>query len=206
MKRHADFLALLYLAWGAIFALVGLAGLALAGRRPRHRPVAAARCPSAPISPPASPPFTFGRIAVLALLLGRAAPLARRGAAPLPPWARLAALGLAVINLVLFPFGTALGGYALLGAADRRRPGAVHRECPGCLGCRRATCQCLACTRAPAPQALQARYAPWHLRRAQSAGGGSTVPIGVHGPQRRTRFIASQPPRTAPNWRMQASP
>jgi uncharacterized Tic20 family protein len=27
-------------------------------------------------------------------------------------WARLLALGLAVINLVLFPFGTALGGYA----------------------------------------------------------------------------------------------
>jgi len=29
------------------------------------------------------------------------------------PWARLLALGLAMINLVLFPFGTALGGYAL---------------------------------------------------------------------------------------------
>jgi hypothetical protein len=27
-------------------------------------------------------------------------------------WARLAALGLAVVNVVLFPFGSALGGYA----------------------------------------------------------------------------------------------
>ena len=38
--------------------------------------------------------------------------MARRGPAPRRPWARLFALALAVINLVLFPFGTALGGYA----------------------------------------------------------------------------------------------
>ena len=33
------------------------------------------------------------------------------------------------------------------------------------------------------------------------AGGGSTVPIGVHGPQRSTRRAAIQPPRTAPKRR-----
>ena len=31
MKRHVEFLSTLYLAWGAIFALVAIAGFALAG-------------------------------------------------------------------------------------------------------------------------------------------------------------------------------
>ena len=31
MKRHVDFLSTLFMAWGAIFALVTVAGLALAG-------------------------------------------------------------------------------------------------------------------------------------------------------------------------------
>jgi len=56
--------------------------------------------------------FTLGLIAGLALLFGLlhlwiGASMRRYHAR-----ARLLALGLAVINLVLFPFGTALGGYA----------------------------------------------------------------------------------------------
>ena len=31
MKRHVDFLSTLYVTWGAIFALVAIAGFALAG-------------------------------------------------------------------------------------------------------------------------------------------------------------------------------
>ena len=31
MKRHVEFLSTLYLTWGAIFAIVALAGFALAG-------------------------------------------------------------------------------------------------------------------------------------------------------------------------------
>ena len=111
MKRHADFLAILYLAWGAIFALVGLAGLALAGGA-----LAIARN-SGPVSVGSDfaaglTALTLGLIALLALLFGLlhlwiGAAMRRYGA-----WSRLLALGLAVINLVLFPFGTALGGYA----------------------------------------------------------------------------------------------
>lgn len=112
MKRHAEFLGVLYLAWGAIFTLVGLAGLALAGGA-----LAIARS-GGPVSVGSDfaaglTALTLGLIAVLGLLFGLLhlwiGVVLRRYRA----WARLLALGLAVINLVLFPFGTALGGYAL---------------------------------------------------------------------------------------------
>src|SRR5918999_597716 len=64
VKRHADFLGLLYLAWGAIFALVGLAGLALmAGALAIGRAggaVAASSDLAAGVTA-----FTFGVLAVL---------------------------------------------------------------------------------------------------------------------------------------------
>jgi hypothetical protein len=111
VKRHADFLGLLYLAWGAIFALVGFAGLALAGGAfaiaRGGGPVTVSSEFAAGLTA-----LTLGVIAVLALIFGAlhlwiGAVLRRYRS-----WARLLALGLAVINLVLFPFGTALGGYA----------------------------------------------------------------------------------------------
>jgi hypothetical protein len=111
MKRHADFLALLYLAWGAIFALVGVAGLALmAGALiigQSQGPVTVSSDIAADVTA-----FAFGVLSIIALLwgvlhVGLGAMLRRYR-----PWARLGALGLAVINVVLFPFGTALGAYA----------------------------------------------------------------------------------------------
>ena len=112
MKRHADFLGLLYLAWGAIFALVGVAGMALAAGA-----VAIARS-GGPVSVGSEiaaglTALTFGIIAALALLLGVLHLWLGAALRRFRPWARLLALGLAVINLVLFPFGTALGTYAL---------------------------------------------------------------------------------------------
>ena len=112
MKRHADFLGLLYIAWGAIFALVGVAGLALAGGA-----LAIARG-GGPVTVNSEfaaglTALTFGLIAILALLFGALHLWIGAGLRRYRPWARLLALGLAVINLVLFPFGTALGGYAL---------------------------------------------------------------------------------------------
>jgi hypothetical protein len=111
VKRHADFLGVLYLAWGAIFALVGLAGLALAGGA---LAIARGGGPVAVSSEFAAglTALTLGLIATLALIFGALhlwiGAMLRR----YRPWARLLALGLAVINLVLFPFGTALGAYA----------------------------------------------------------------------------------------------
>ena len=111
MKRHADFLGILYLAWGAIFTLVGFAGLALAGGA---LAIARGGGPVTVSSELAAglTALTLGLIAVLALLFGALhlwiGAMLRRYRS----WARLLALWLAVINLVLFPFGTALGGYA----------------------------------------------------------------------------------------------
>ena len=122
MKRHTDVLALLYLAWGAIFALVGLAGLALmAGALIIGRTQSPVATPSALAADVTA--FAFGVLATIALLWGvlhLAIGAMLRG---YRPWARLAALGLALINVVLFPFGTALGGYAcwvLLNEEGRR--------------------------------------------------------------------------------------
>jgi hypothetical protein len=111
VKRHADFLAILYLAWGAIFALVGLAGLALsAGALAIARDSGPVRVGSDFAAGLTA--VTFGVIAVLALLWGVMHLWLGAALRRYQPWARLMALGLAVINLVLFPFGTALGGYA----------------------------------------------------------------------------------------------
>ena len=111
MKRHADFLSHLYLAWGAIFALVGLAGLALAGGAfaiaRQGGPVQVGSDLAASLTA-----VTLGGIATLALLFGLLHLWIGAAMRRYRPWARLLALGLAVINLVLFPFGTALGGYA----------------------------------------------------------------------------------------------
>jgi hypothetical protein len=112
VKRHADFLGILYLAWGAIFALVSLAAFALAGGA-----IAIARG-GGPVSVGSDfaaglTAFTFGVIALLALVLGLLHLWIGAAVRRFRPWARLLALGLAVIDLVLFPFGTALGTYAL---------------------------------------------------------------------------------------------
>ena len=112
MKRHVDFLATLYVAWGLIFALVAVAGLALAGG-------AFAIAQSAG-------PVRFGSemaarltgisiviIALIALIWAALHIFVGRRLKRMLPSARLMALGLALGNLILFPFGSALGGYAL---------------------------------------------------------------------------------------------
>jgi hypothetical protein len=112
MKRHADFLSVLYLAWGAIFTIVGLAGLALtAGAIAIARDSGPVRVGSDLAASLTA--VTLGVVAAIALLWGVLHLWLGAALRRYRPWARLLSLGLAVINLVLFPFGTALGGYAL---------------------------------------------------------------------------------------------
>jgi hypothetical protein len=111
VRRHVDFLAQLYRVWGAVFLIVGAAGLALSGGA-----LAIARV-SGPVATGSSvaaglTAVTMGVLALIALAwaglhvwVGGA--LLRHG-----PRARLLALGLAIGNLPLLPFGTALGAYA----------------------------------------------------------------------------------------------
>lgn len=111
MKRHADFLGLLYMAWGAIFALVGLAcGALSAGALAIARDAGAFR--AAPDLAAGLTAVTLGVLAVLALLWGVLHLWLGAALRRYRHWARLIALGLGLINLVVFPFGTALGAYA----------------------------------------------------------------------------------------------
>ena len=112
MKRHVDFLSTLYVTWGAIFALVAVAGFALAGGAfaiaestgpVRFGSEMAARLTA----------VTISIISVIALVWAALHIIVGRMLKKLRPAARLMTLGLAVGNLILLPFGTALGVYAL---------------------------------------------------------------------------------------------
>ena len=111
MKRHVDFLSTLYVTWGVIFAFVAVAGFALAG--------------GAFAIAESSGPVRFGSemaarltgvtitiISLIALVWAVLHIFVGRQLKKLRPSARLMAIGLAVGNMILFPFGTALGVYA----------------------------------------------------------------------------------------------
>ena len=111
MKRHVDFLSTLYLAWGAVFAVVALAGLALAGGAAA---IAASAGPVRVASEMAASltALTFVILSIIALVWSALHLWIGRSLRQYRPSARLLALGLAVGNLILLPFGSALGFYA----------------------------------------------------------------------------------------------
>jgi hypothetical protein len=111
VKRHVDFLSWLYLAWGVILLLVALAGGALAAGA---FAISIGSGPVAVASPMAArvTGVTLVTLSLIALLLAALHIWIGRALGAYRPWARLLALGLAVVNLVLLPFGTALGAYA----------------------------------------------------------------------------------------------
>ena len=110
MDRHVRLLGTLASLWGALAALVGVSMLLLAAGAfvlsagPEGETVRLAAGLTAAV---------FVSIGLFSLVWGVAhvwaAVLLRRRAAS----GRLLTLGLGVVNLLVFPFGTALGGYAL---------------------------------------------------------------------------------------------
>ena len=111
MKRHVDFLSTLYLVWGAIFVLVAVAGFALAAGAAAiatsHGAVQFGSEMAARLTA-----VSIAAIAVIALLWGVTHLMVGRTLRRYRPAARLLSLGLAIGNLILFPFGTGLGAYA----------------------------------------------------------------------------------------------
>lgn len=128
MERHVRLLAILASLWGALATLVGLSMLLLAAGAlailfgPEGEAVAFAAGLTAAV---------FASIGGFTLLWGLvhiwvATRLRRRDAL-----GRVVMLGLAVVNLLVFPFGTALGAYALwvlLANEGRRLFEAAHAE------------------------------------------------------------------------------
>lgn len=128
MERHVRLLAILATLWGALATLVGLSLLLLAAGAlailvgPHREAVGFAAGITAAV---------FASIGAFTLIWGVvhiwvAARLRRRH-----PLGRAVMLGLAVVNLLVFPFGTALGVYAfwiLLANEGRRLFEAPHPE------------------------------------------------------------------------------
>ncbi|HEX7281577.1 MAG TPA: hypothetical protein VF239_05945 [Vicinamibacterales bacterium] len=111
MKRHVEFLSTLYLVWGAIFVLVAIAGFALAaGAAALATSTGAVRFGSEMAARLTA--VSIGVIAVIALMWGLMHLFVGRTLRRHRPSARLMSLGLAIGNLILFPFGTGLGAYA----------------------------------------------------------------------------------------------
>ncbi|MFB3853412.1 MAG: hypothetical protein ACE148_06260 [Vicinamibacterales bacterium] len=111
MKEHLDLVAFLYRLWGFLSLLVGLALLSLGlGAAALVRSTGGAAADSFAAKVTAAVFLTLAAIVVLwaavHLLNGRALVRRRR-------WGRAVALVLAVLDLFLVPFGTALGVYTL---------------------------------------------------------------------------------------------
>lgn len=109
MMAHVDFVGVLFIVWGLLTTLVGVSTLALGVgaiamiARAGGRGEVAAGLTAA----------IFTTLAIIAIVWGAAhvivgVPLRQRR-----PWARHVALMLGSVDLVLLPYGTALGAYAL---------------------------------------------------------------------------------------------
>jgi hypothetical protein len=110
VERHVDLLGTLATLWGALAMLVGVSLLLLAAGA-----VAELLAPAASrVDLAASLTATmFVLIGIFALAWGGAHVWAAMLMKRRRPLGRVLSLGLAVVNLLVLPFGTALGAYAL---------------------------------------------------------------------------------------------
>jgi hypothetical protein len=109
MRSHVDFVAILFVVWGALTAIVGLSTLALGVGAAS---LAASESGGAHVAAGLTAGM-FITLAVIAMVWGTGhiligLPLRRHR-----PGARLFAIAAASIDLILLPFGTPLGIYAL---------------------------------------------------------------------------------------------
>jgi hypothetical protein len=111
MKSHVDFLGLLFIVWGLLTVVIGLSTLALgvgavalitSANRTGGGEVAAGITAAA-----------FTTLALIAMAWGAAHVIVGLPLRRLTPWSRLIALMLGSVDLLLLPYGTALGVYAL---------------------------------------------------------------------------------------------
>ena len=111
MAAQVDFLGVLFIVWGLLTTLVGLSTLAL-GVGAVALIASASRGGGGQFAAGMTA-VVFTALAIIAILWGAAhvvvgVPLRRR-----KPWARLMALMIGSVDLLLLPYGTALGAYTL---------------------------------------------------------------------------------------------
>jgi hypothetical protein len=112
VASHVDFVGVLFIVWGLLTTLVGVSTLAL-GVGAVALIASASRGGGGGAFAAGVTAAVFTTLAVIAILWGAAhvvvgVPLRRHR-----PWARIIALTLGSVDLLLLPYGTALGVYAL---------------------------------------------------------------------------------------------
>lgn len=112
MTSHVDFVGVLFIVWGLLTTLVGVSTLAL-GVGAVALITSASRGGGAGGFAAGVTVAVFTTLAIIAILWGSAhvvvgVPLRRHR-----PWARLMALMLGSADLLLLPYGTALGAYTI---------------------------------------------------------------------------------------------
>jgi hypothetical protein len=112
VSSHVDFLGILFVVWGVLTVLVGASTLAL-GIGAAALITSASREGSGGEFAAGLTAAAFTTLAVIAIVWGVAhvtvgMPLRRRR-----HWSRLGALMLGTVDLLLLPYGTVLGAYAL---------------------------------------------------------------------------------------------
>ena len=111
VERHIEFLGVLHLLWAAFNAVIGVAmGCFAASALLLARSAGGAR-PAADLAAGLTA-AGFALVAVTALLWAAVHAWCGRGLRRRDRWARLVALVLALLNLLLLPFGTLLAVYA----------------------------------------------------------------------------------------------
>jgi hypothetical protein len=112
VRSHVDFVGVLFIVWGLLTTLVGVSTLAL-GVGAVALIASASRGGGGGQFAAGLTAAVFTTLAVIAIVWGAAhvvvgVPLRRH-----KPWSRLVALTLGSVDLLLLPYGTALGVYAL---------------------------------------------------------------------------------------------
>jgi hypothetical protein len=115
LTAHVDFVAALFVVWGALMALVGASTLALG-----VGVVALASSPGRGRVAAGVVALAFMTLASIAIAWGVAHMLVGFRLRRRLAWARLVALMLGSIDLLLLPYGTLLGGYALWALLNER--------------------------------------------------------------------------------------
>jgi hypothetical protein len=111
MSSHVDFVGILFIIWGLLTALVGVSTLAL-GIGAVALIATAARGSGGQVAAGLTA-AVFTTLAIIAILWGVAHVVVGVPVRRHRPWSRLIALMLGSVDLLLLPYGTALGCYTM---------------------------------------------------------------------------------------------
>jgi len=110
MEKHIRILGILNMVWGALGAIAGLIVLIVFGVAYGIVGTVTSRTPNAAVALPFIA-MIGGAIALFLLMVSVPSIIAGIGLYCLKPWARLLAIIISALDLLNFPFGTALGIY-----------------------------------------------------------------------------------------------